>query len=458
MLGITNLSYLLGVSLFLLLNGGTSLPSIGILLVLTLLHLYLSSLYGSRKTNYSRLALLLNVIIDASYASFLLTLFPDSSSTSSSLILSSFRLVSLTYILLRGATSIFLSGHIRQSRHNHIKPSMHYTFATEAEKLQFSQKQLKIGILSLLTYSFLVISLVYANLAGMNKELTLLPFKLTGLLNYFIWDGLPFIYAIPYINLVRAQCPGQYVYIYLSATTIASLMSSVALGSRGYIINVLLVYLVGIQLAALRPSARKKYINILARFIILSGFCAIFLTLLRNTSDDGGTIDILRLTELNVSPTFFLTLASQLLGRGLSLFTTLYKYINENVGSIDIANISEYGGFARYHTQAIDGFPVGALHSSGSSTFADSYLILGSIGILLSTLVAILGTLLLSRIQTIFRLRSQTYVLYLQFTFLSFFLSSSFWELLLYRPAHASFIIIFGFYLEKISRRAFRNA
>lgn len=448
---------LLVTSLLLLFDGSEPIFSLIILLVMSIFHLPLSWIFCLRRLKFSRLIPISNLILDFSYITFLISIWLEYSLSNLTPIASSFQFVSFSYLSLRSSISIVFSGYFTPLNPNPATISSHYSFYNRYQQDLFCQRQLKRGILSLLVFTILVLLMVFLNLAGMGKTLTLLPFKITGILNYFLWDGLPFLYVIPLLNLVRAQSRSIYVNLYLFATVIAGLISSISLGSRGYLINIIIVYILGIQLVQLRPTIRKYYSELLNKFTGISIFLAVLLSFIRSYSYDR-SINFSILTQFDFSPEIFGTFATKILERGFSLFITLYKYSVEEFSNVDVSSIVSYRGFARFHTQVIDGFSEDAFHSSGSTTLADSFLVLGPLGIIISIISIISLLYFISKVASRSKFKSSVLILYLQFTFLQFLLDSSIWEFLFFRQSKVLFVLLFCLFLEFVYRKIYNHS
>lgn len=205
-----------------------------------------------------------------------------------------------------------------------------------------------------------------------------LPFKMQGLINEYRHIGVPVILAIVFDILV--SCRRRRAAVTLLAYTLAwGLLEMVLRISKG----ALLMTLMPIALTGLYQ--RKLNVRLLG--VVVAAFCVTVAAYLvvpemraRAISGGGGSI----LNDFNQGFRSHERLVSSTLG---AMYTRVFKagvhfakmrdYLKHPWMQNNFYRVNAAGGPAAFHTHVIDGFPVGAVHSSGISGFSDAFLIGG---------------------------------------------------------------------------------
>ena len=208
---------------------------------------------------------------------------------------------------------------------------------------------------------------------GLGLETIELPFKIAGIINTFILTISPILFIFLLDICTQNRKLRKYTYLTTILIFLTYLYVSITINSRGFFIYVLaLIILYFMFYCNYNLGILKKIFTYL---IPISFFLTIILTSLRD------------IQSANLESSEYFTKIYYYLGsitrRVFPLFKELIKYIQHTKEIVKIDQIQAIGNFQKYNTLIIDKYPPDLVHSSGSTTLADSYLIMGFFGVLI---------------------------------------------------------------------------
>jgi len=221
----------------------------------------------------------------------------------------------------------------------------------------------------------------WLGISGMSMETNVLPYKLGGLINISRQWLIPcgFICFIDYMRCAHKRTQWLLMVVFL----LWALVDSYVRTSKGFVFSIALLWLF------YKASRGKITVGVAAAFGLMAVIAMVlfpFFGALRNVAAHGQRVNLVDLqaalveNQQSKDDYGFALMFTRQFSSGLYL-TKYADYLGIDTSGV-LDEVNEVGGPAAFHTGIIDGIPVSAMTSSGSSTFASSFLIAGKWGAL----------------------------------------------------------------------------
>jgi len=227
-----------------------------------------------------------------------------------------------------------------------------------------------IAFCSLVSYSF--------GITQMGRTVTQLPFKLTGILNTIRMYWAP-IWAIVVIDILYEKRQLRFLRGFSVFLSLWLAFECFIRGSRGFA----LVGLEGILIWSVIRGVlsgrivRWGIVAVLIMIISTPIITSIRYARMSNRAAEIEVRDMIDSSKFQESAEFGI---HRRFGGGAGILMDYYEHLHGSLWHDNTRRVLKLGGTARYHTVVIDGFSRKAVASSGTSLFADGYLVRGILG------------------------------------------------------------------------------
>lgn len=261
--------------------------------------------------------------------------------------------------------------------------------------------KVSLGRLNFYFFLFLVFTFLsslvsfFLGITVMGQEVTVLPFKMTGILNNYRNIIVPITFVL---FLIFYDKHGRS-FMVISFFMVWSILESYIKLSKGVIIlNFLLIVIWHIN------SGNKITIPKLCLTIFFGLLMVYLFTFIQDVREGYSQTNKVTVSESSIDNISFIDSFNKIILRSFLDGLFLAKFHQYNNDGFISKEIEVSGSPALFHTHVVDGVPIGLQHSSGSSSFAEAFA-LG--GILLASLVSIIYALITFIIDEIIKIHKE---------------------------------------------------